>query len=113
MDLLGRERRTRRGGELSRVERLTVRKTPYAGVLARLRNLLSQQVAHARECRQNALAHFVARRGNEFGGAAGQILSYSGIGLIALYLIWSGGSDAFEHLIVAAALSVAGSVTST
>lgn len=36
-----------------------------------------------------------------------QILSYSGIGLIALYLIWSGGPNAFEHLIVAAALAVA------
>ena len=36
-----------------------------------------------------------------------QILSYSGVGLIALYLIWSGGPDAFEHLIVAAALGVA------
>jgi hypothetical protein len=36
-----------------------------------------------------------------------QIMSYSGIGLIALYLIWSGGPDALEHLYVAAALSVA------
>jgi hypothetical protein len=36
-----------------------------------------------------------------------QILSYSGVGLIALYLIWSGGPDAFEHLIIAAALGVA------
>ncbi len=36
-----------------------------------------------------------------------QILSYSGVGLIALYLIWSGGPDAFEHLVVAAALGVA------
>jgi hypothetical protein len=33
-----------------------------------------------------------------------QILSYSGIGLIALYLIWAGGR---EHLYVAAALSFA------
>lgn len=36
-----------------------------------------------------------------------QILSYNGVGLIALYLIWSGGPDAFEHLVLAAALSVA------
>jgi hypothetical protein len=36
-----------------------------------------------------------------------QILSYSGIGLIALYLIWSGGPDAFEHLVLAAAFGVA------
>jgi hypothetical protein len=33
-----------------------------------------------------------------------QILSYSGVGLIALYLIWAGG---LEYLYLAAALSVA------
>jgi hypothetical protein len=36
-----------------------------------------------------------------------QVLSYSGIGLIALYLIWSGGPDALQHLVLAAAISVA------
>jgi hypothetical protein len=36
-----------------------------------------------------------------------QILSYSGIGLIALYLIWSGGPVAFERLWLAVALGVA------
>jgi len=35
-----------------------------------------------------------------------QILSYNGIGLIALYLIWSGGPDAYRHLVLAAAFSV-------
>jgi len=36
-----------------------------------------------------------------------QILSYSGVGLVALYLIWAGGPLAMEHLYLAAALSVA------
>jgi hypothetical protein len=36
-----------------------------------------------------------------------QVLSYSGIGLIALYLIWSGGPAALEHLFLAAAFGVA------
>ncbi len=36
-----------------------------------------------------------------------QILSYSGIGLIALYLIWSGGPLAVQRLYLAAALSIA------
>jgi hypothetical protein len=36
-----------------------------------------------------------------------QILSYSGIGLIALYLIWVPGPAAVERLYLAAALSVA------
>jgi hypothetical protein len=36
-----------------------------------------------------------------------QILSYSGVGLIALYLIWIDGSAPLEHLYLAAALSVA------
>jgi hypothetical protein len=36
-----------------------------------------------------------------------QILSYSGIGLVALYLIWAGGPMATERLYLAAALSVA------
>jgi hypothetical protein len=36
-----------------------------------------------------------------------QILSYSGIGLVALYLIWVGGPMATERLYLAAALSVA------
>ena len=36
-----------------------------------------------------------------------QILSYSGIGLIALYLIWGGGPTEIERLYLAAALSVA------
>lgn len=36
-----------------------------------------------------------------------QILSYSGVGLIALYLIWIGGPAPLEHLYLAAALSVA------
>jgi hypothetical protein len=36
-----------------------------------------------------------------------QVLSYSGIGLIALYLIWAPGAMAVERLYLAAALSVA------
>ncbi len=36
-----------------------------------------------------------------------QILSYSGVGLIALYLIWIDGSMPLERLYLAAALSVA------
>jgi hypothetical protein len=36
-----------------------------------------------------------------------QILSYSGVGLVALYLIWGGGPLATEHLYLAAALSIA------
>jgi hypothetical protein len=36
-----------------------------------------------------------------------QILSYSGVGLVALYLIWSGGDQVIERLCLAAALSVA------
>ena len=36
-----------------------------------------------------------------------QILSYSGVGLIALYLIWVDGPNPLEHLYIAAALSVA------
>ncbi len=36
-----------------------------------------------------------------------QILSYSGIGLVALYLIWIDGSMPLERLYLAAALSVA------
>jgi hypothetical protein len=36
-----------------------------------------------------------------------QILSYSGIGLIALYLIWAGGPLASQRLYLAAALGVA------
>jgi hypothetical protein len=36
-----------------------------------------------------------------------QILSYSGVGLIALYLIWGGGPLPIERLYLAAALSVA------
>lgn len=36
-----------------------------------------------------------------------QVLSYSGIGLIALYLIWAPGAMAIERLYLAAALSVA------
>src|SRR5919201_3435656 len=36
-----------------------------------------------------------------------QILSYSGVGLVALYLIWGGGDRAVERLCLAAALSVA------
>ncbi len=36
-----------------------------------------------------------------------QVLSYSGIGLIALYLIWAPGALAIERLYLAAALSVA------
>jgi hypothetical protein len=36
-----------------------------------------------------------------------QILSYAGVGLIALYLIWSGGPESAERLYLAAALSVA------
>lgn len=36
-----------------------------------------------------------------------QVLSYSGIGLIALYLIWAGGPLPTERLYLAAALSVA------
>jgi hypothetical protein len=36
-----------------------------------------------------------------------QILSYAGIGLIALYLIWAGGPMAVERLYLAAALAVA------
>jgi hypothetical protein len=36
-----------------------------------------------------------------------QVLSYSGIGLIALYLIWAGGSLPIERLYLAAALAVA------
>jgi len=34
-----------------------------------------------------------------------QILSYAGIGLVALYLIWTDGSSPLEHLYLAAALS--------
>ncbi len=34
-----------------------------------------------------------------------QILSYSGVGLIALYLIWVDGPNPLEHLYLAAALS--------
>ena len=36
-----------------------------------------------------------------------QILSYSGIGIIALFLIWSGGPLPIERLYLAAALAVA------
>jgi hypothetical protein len=36
-----------------------------------------------------------------------QVLSYSGIGLIALYLIWIDGPTPLEHLYISAALSVA------
>jgi hypothetical protein len=36
-----------------------------------------------------------------------QILSYSGIALIALYLIWAKGPSAVEHLYLAAALGIA------
>jgi hypothetical protein len=36
-----------------------------------------------------------------------QVLSYSGIGLIALYLIWASGPMPIERLYLAAALSVA------
>jgi hypothetical protein len=36
-----------------------------------------------------------------------QILSYSGIGLVALYLIWTEGARPLEHLYLAAALSAA------
>jgi hypothetical protein len=36
-----------------------------------------------------------------------QVLSYSGIGLIALYLIWAGGPMQTERLYLAAALAVA------
>ena len=36
-----------------------------------------------------------------------QILSYAGVGLVALYLIWSGGPGSAERLYLAAALSVA------
>jgi len=36
-----------------------------------------------------------------------QILSYSGIGIIALFLIWSGGPEPVERLYLAAALAVA------
>ncbi len=36
-----------------------------------------------------------------------QILSYSGVGLVALYLIWVDGSHPLERLYLAAALSVA------
>jgi len=36
-----------------------------------------------------------------------QVLSYCGIGLIALYLIWAPGAMAIERLYLAAALSVA------
>ena len=36
-----------------------------------------------------------------------QILSYSGIGIIALFLIWSGGPMPIERLYLAAALAVA------
>jgi hypothetical protein len=36
-----------------------------------------------------------------------QILSYSGVGLIALYLIWTNGPTPLERLYLAAALSVA------
>jgi hypothetical protein len=36
-----------------------------------------------------------------------QILSYSGVGLIALYLIWTNGPAPLERLYLAAALSVA------
>ena len=36
-----------------------------------------------------------------------QVLSYSGIGLIALYLIWAGGPLQTERLYLAAALAVA------
>ena len=69
VDLLGRQRRAGRGGELSRVERLTVRKTPRAGRFARIGHLPGQQVAHLRERRENAIANLVARCGNQFGGA--------------------------------------------
>src|SRR5580698_6228957 len=36
-----------------------------------------------------------------------QILSYAGIGLIALYLIWAGGPMGLQRLYLAAALAVA------
>ena len=36
-----------------------------------------------------------------------QILSYSGVGLIALYLIWSDGPNPIERLYLAAAISAA------
>jgi|SRR5581483_6384509 len=36
-----------------------------------------------------------------------QILSYSGVGLVALYLIWTEGARPLEHLYLAAALSAA------
>jgi hypothetical protein len=36
-----------------------------------------------------------------------QILSYAGIGIIALFLIWSGGAMPLERLYLAAALAVA------
>jgi hypothetical protein len=36
-----------------------------------------------------------------------QILSYSGVGLVALYLIWIDGPNPTEHLYLAAALSAA------
>jgi hypothetical protein len=35
-----------------------------------------------------------------------QVLSYSGIALVALYLIWAGGPSQMEHLYVAAALAL-------
>jgi hypothetical protein len=36
-----------------------------------------------------------------------QMLSYNVIGLVALYLIWSGGPDAYSRLWLAAALDIA------
>jgi hypothetical protein len=36
-----------------------------------------------------------------------QMLSYNGLGVIALYLIWSGGSGAYQRLLLVAALDVA------
>ncbi len=36
-----------------------------------------------------------------------QVLSYSGVGLIALYLIWVGGPNPLERLYLAAAISAA------
>jgi hypothetical protein len=36
-----------------------------------------------------------------------QVLSYSGVGLIALYLIWVGGPDPMERLYLGAAISAA------
>ena len=42
-----------------------------------------------------------------------QVLSYSGIGLIALYLIWAGGPMQTERLYLAAALAVARSMAAS